>query len=148
MPDFIPNVLAERYATASMRDLWSPEGKVRLERDYWIAVLKGQRDLGIGVPNGVIEAYEKVKDQVNVASIMQRERVTRHDVKARIDEFCELAGHEHLHKGMTSRDLTENVEQLQVFRSLLEVRAKSVAALAGLARRAAEISLLTTDLMA
>jgi len=138
MSDSIPNVLAERYATASMRALWSPEGKVRLERDYWIAVLKGQRDLGIGVPNGVIEAYEKVKDQVNVASIMQRERVTRHDVKARIDEFCELAGHEHLHKGMTSRDLTENVEQLQVFRSLLEVRTKTIAALAGLARRAAE----------
>jgi adenylosuccinate lyase len=66
-----------------------------------------------------------VKDQVNVASIMQRERVTRHDVKARIEEFCELAGHEHIHKGMTSRDLTENVEQLQVFRSLLEIRSKS-----------------------
>ena len=47
---------------------------------------------------------------------MQRERVTRHDVKARIEEFCELAGHEHIHKGMTSRDLTENVEQLQVYR--------------------------------
>ena len=131
MSDSIPNVLAERYATASMRALWSPEGKVRLERDYWIAVLKGQRDLGIGVPDGVIEAYEKVKDQVNVASIMERERVTRHDVKARIEEFCDLAGHEHLHKGMTSRDLTENVEQLQVFRSLLEIRNKSVAALAG-----------------
>jgi adenylosuccinate lyase len=138
MSDSIPNVLAERYATAPMRALWSPEGKVRLERDYWIAVLKGQRDLGIPVPDGVIEAYEKVKDQVNVASIMQRERVTRHDVKARIEEFCELAGHEHLHKGMTSRDLTENVEQLQVFRSLLEIRTKSVAVLAGISRRAAE----------
>ena len=117
MSDSIPNVLAERYATAPMRALWSPEGKVRLERDYWIAVLKGQRDLGIPLPEGVIEAYEKVKDQVNVAAIMQRERITRHDVKARIEEFCDLAGHEHLHKGMTSRDLTENVEQLQVFRS-------------------------------
>jgi len=138
MSDSIPNVLAERYATAPMRALWSPEGKVRLERDYWIAVLKGQRDLGIPVPEGVIEAYEKVKDQVNVAAIMQRERVTRHDVKARIEEFCELAGHEHLHKGMTSRDLTENVEQLQVFRSLLEIRSKSVAVLAGISRRAAE----------
>jgi adenylosuccinate lyase len=42
-----------------MRALWSPEGKVRLERDYWIAVLKGQRDLGIPVPDGVIEAYER-----------------------------------------------------------------------------------------
>jgi hypothetical protein len=43
--------------------------------------------------------------------------VTRHDVKARIEEFNALAGHEHVHKGMTSRDLTENVEQLQVRRS-------------------------------
>jgi adenylosuccinate lyase len=101
-------------------------------------VLKGQRDLGIPVPEGVIEAYEKVKDQVNVAAIMQRERITRHDVKARIEEFCDLAGHEHLHKGMTSRDLTENVEQLQVFRSLIEIRTKSIAVLAGISRRAAE----------
>lgn len=138
MSDSIPNVLAERYATAPMRALWSPEGKVRLERDYWIAVLKGQRDLGIPVPDGVIEAYEKAKDQINVASIMERERVTRHDVKARIEEFCDLAGHEHIHKGMTSRDLTENVEQLQVFRALLEIRRKTVAVLAGIARRAAE----------
>ncbi len=138
MPDSIPNVLAERYATAPMCALWSPEGKVRLERDYWIAVLKGQRDLGIPVPEGVIEAYEKVKNDINVASIMQRERVTRHDVKARIEEFCDLAGHEHIHKGMTSRDLTENVEQLQVFRALLEIRRKTVAVLAGIARRAAE----------
>ncbi len=138
-PDSIPNVLAERYATPAMRALWSGEGKVRLERDYWIAVLKGQRDLGIPVPEGVIEAYEAVKHQVNLTSIMERERVTRHDVKARIEEFCDLARHEHIHKGMTSRDLTENVEQLQVFRALLEVRKKSIAVLAGLARRAQQV---------
>ena len=139
MKDAIANVLAERYATPAMCALWSGEGKVRLERDYWVAVLKAQRDLGIPVPDGVIESYERVKDQVNLASIMERERVTRHDVKARIEEFCDLAGHEHIHKGMTSRDLTENVEQLQVFRALLEVRKKNVAALAGFAKRAGEI---------
>jgi len=138
MTDAISNVLAERYATPAMRALWSGEGKVKLERDYWIAVLKGQRDLGIPVPDGVIESYEMVKDQVNLASIMERERVTRHDVKARIEEFCDLAGYEHIHKGMTSRDLTENVEQLQVFRALLEVRKKSIAALSGFAKRAAQ----------
>lgn len=138
MSDTLPNVLAERYATAPMRAVWSAEGKIRLERDYWIAVLKGQRDLGITVPDGVIEAYEQVKDQVNLDSIMRRERITRHDVKARIEEFCELAGHEHIHKGMTSRDLTENVEQLQVFRSLQEIAKKSVAALGGFANRAGQ----------
>jgi adenylosuccinate lyase len=136
MSDFIPNVLAERYATAPMRAIWSGEGKVKLERELWIAVLKGQRDLGLTVPDGVIESYERVKDQVNLESIMQRERVTRHDVKARIEEFCDLAGHEHIHKGMTSRDLTENVEQLQVFRSLEVIRTKSVAALVRFAKRA------------
>ena len=47
----------------------------------------------------------------------------RHDVKARIEEFNALAGHEHVHKGMTSRDLTENVEQLQIRRSLELVHA-------------------------
>ncbi len=137
--DHIPNVLAERYASSTMRAIWSGEGKVRLERDYWIAVLKGQRDLGIPVPDGVIEAYEKVKDQVNLTSIMQRERITRHDVKARIEEFCDLAGHEHLHKGMTSRDLTENVEQLQVFRALQLIEARSIAALVRFAKRAKEL---------
>lgn len=138
MTDTVPNVLAERYASPAMRAIWSPEGKVRMERDYWIAVMKGQAALGIPLPEGVIEAYETVRDQVDMASIMQRERVTRHDVKARIEEFCDLAGHEHIHKGMTSRDLTENVEQLQVFRALQEVRKKSVAVLARLASRATQ----------
>ena len=136
--DVISNVLAERYATAPMRAIWSGEGKVRLERELWIAVMKAQKDLGIGIPDGVIESYERVKDQVNLESIMQRERVTRHDVKARIEEFCDLAGHEHIHKGMTSRDLTENVEQLQVFRALQLIRDKSVAALVKFAARARE----------
>ena len=64
--------------------------------------------------------------------------MTRHDVKARIEEFCALAGHEHIHKGMTSRDLTENVEQLQVRQSLELLRERAVAALARLARLASE----------
>lgn len=134
----IINVLAERYASGAMKDIWSPEGKVVLEREFWIAVLKAQRDLGLNVPAGVVEAYEGAKDSVDLASIARREEITRHDVKARIEEFCALAGHEHIHKGMTSRDLTENVEQLQVFRALCLVRRKAVACLASLAARAGE----------
>jgi adenylosuccinate lyase len=133
-----PNVLATRYASAEMRELWSAEHKVVLERRLWIAVLRAQRDLGIDVPAGVIEAYEAVADHVDLDSIEARERVTKHDVKARIEEFCALAGHEHIHKGLTSRDLTENVEQLQVAEALRLVRDRMVAALARLGERAAE----------
>jgi adenylosuccinate lyase len=132
----IPDVLAARYASPELVEVWSPEEKVRLERRLWLAVLRGQRDLGVAVPDGVVEDYERVLDDVDLISIAERERVTRHDVKARIEEFSELAGHEHIHKGMTSRDLTENVEQLQIRTSLELVRDRMVAALARLAARA------------
>ncbi|WP_051802924.1 adenylosuccinate lyase [Actinocatenispora sera] len=138
----VPNVLAARYASAELVRLWSPAYKVTLERRLWLAVLKAQRDLGVSVPDGVVEAYEKVLDDVDLDSIAERERVTRHDVKARIEEFSALAGYEQVHKGMTSRDLTENVEQLQVRDSLALVRDRIVAALARLARRAAEYQTL------
>ncbi|HCH64459.1 MAG: adenylosuccinate lyase [Deltaproteobacteria bacterium] len=132
----IPNVLASRYASAEMEHLWSPEHKVVLERRLWLSVLRAQAALGVDVPDGVIEAYERVVEAVDLPSIAARERTTRHDVKARIEEFCALAGHEHIHKGMTSRDLTENVEQLQIQRAVDLVRNRAVAALARLARLA------------
>lgn len=134
----VPNVLAARYASAEVARLWSPEQKVVLERQLWIAVMRAQSELGVQVPDEAIAAYEAVVDRVDLASIDERERVTRHDVKARIEEFSALAGHEHAHKGMTSRDLTENVEQLQVRRSLELIRDRAVAALVALAERAAE----------
>lgn len=90
------------------------------------------------MPSGVIDDYRGVIHSVDLKSIREREIVTRHDVKARIDEFCALAGHEHIHKGLTSRDLTENVEQAMIRRSLEELRSKSVAALNRLAALAVE----------
>ncbi|MBB6480678.1 adenylosuccinate lyase [Spirochaeta isovalerica] len=132
----IENVLAQRYASEKMKEIWSPRGRILLERDLWIAVLKAQKDLGLPIDDDVIPAYEKVRDTVNLQSIKDREKITRHDVKSRIEEFCELAGKEHIHKGMTSRDLTENVEQLQVYKALELTRSKAVAALVKLAEKA------------
>ena len=132
------NVLSNRYASAEMATLWSAEHKIILERQLWIAVMRAQRDLGIDIPEEAIAAYEQVVDRVDLDSIADRERVTRHDVKARIEEFNALAGHEHIHKGMTSRDLTENVEQLQIYRSLELVRGRAVAVLNAIGNRAGE----------
>jgi adenylosuccinate lyase len=134
----IPDVLADRYASRAMVGIWSPRARIVLEREFWIAVMRAQRALGVAVPAEAIEAYERVKGVVDLDSIRARERVTRHDVKARIDEFCALAGHEHIHKGLTSRDLTENVEQVQILRSLRLLREKYAGCLARLAERVAE----------
>jgi adenylosuccinate lyase len=135
-PAPIPNVLAERYASPALKAIWSQHGRVALERDFWIAVMKAQRDLGVPIPADAIKDYEKVKDQIDLAAIAKRERVTLHDVKARIEEFSDLAKRQFIHLGLTSRDLTENVEQLQIFRALKVVHFKTAAALLALARQA------------
>lgn len=136
----VPNVLATRYASEQLRAIWAPEAKVVAERRLWLVVLRAQRDLGVDFggadPGEVIAAYEAVTGQVDLESMASRERVTRHDVKARIEEFNALAGYEHIHKGMTSRDLTENIEQYQVLSSLRLIRDRVVAVLAHLARLA------------
>ena len=133
MESEFPNVLAARYASERMRAIWSPERRVVLERRLWLAVLKAQRELGLNVDSSVVEAYEAVVETVDLESIAAREAVTRHDVKARIDEFCALAGHQQIHLGMTSRDLTENTEQLQIVEALRVIRGDLVAVIARLA---------------
>jgi len=132
----ISNILALRYASQPIQDIWSEQGRIALEREFWIAVLKAQKDLGIDIPSEAIQSYEAVKDQIDLDSIAQREAVSRHDVKAKIEEFCALAGYEHIHKGMTSRDLTDNVEQFQVLRSLRLVQLKYIALIYKLSQRA------------
>jgi adenylosuccinate lyase len=145
----IPDVLATRYASAAMREIWSPEAKIVAERKLWLAVLRAQAELGVDFggddPERVIADYERVVGQVDLASIDARERVTRHDVKARIEEFNALAGHEHVHKGMTSRDLTENIEQRQLLSSLELVRERIVTVLVNLARLAVLVAFDRVD---
>ena len=141
-PMSVPNVLATRYASASMRELWTPENKIIAERRLWLAVLVAQRDLGVDFgaddPETVVAAYAAALEDVDLERIAERELITRHDVKARIEEFNARAGFEHVHKGMTSRDLTENVEQLQILSALKIIRTRTVSALVQLARLAVE----------
>ncbi len=132
------SLLASRYASMSMREIFSPEAKIIAERKLWIAVMRAQSVLGHTISNDVIKEYEKVASHIDLASIQAREKVTRHDVKARIEEFNSLAGHGAIHAGMTSRDLTENIEALQIRNGLNVVHQKIIAVLARLGERAIE----------
>jgi adenylosuccinate lyase len=132
------SVLADRYASAAMREIFAPESKIIAERKLWIAVARAQSQLGHSIPDSVIKDYEKVISKVDLASIDAREKKSRHDVKARIEEFNALAGHEAIHAGMTSRDLTENIEALQIRNGLQIVNDKVIALLARLGDKAAQ----------
>ncbi|MEJ6607022.1 MAG: adenylosuccinate lyase [Candidatus Planktophila sp.] len=130
------SVLADRYASKAMCAIFAPEEKIIAERRLWIAVARAQNKLGHSIPESIIADYEKVIEKVDLAAIDAREKATRHDVKARIEEFNSLAGHEVIHAGMTSRDLTENIEALQIKNGLEMVHNKVVAILAALGEKA------------
>jgi adenylosuccinate lyase len=108
------NVLATRYATSEMVAIFDPVIKIISERKFWIIILKLQQKSGLPITDSDIKAYEQVIDKVDLTSIDKREMKTRHDVKARIEEFNALAGVEKIHIGLTSRDLTENIELIQI----------------------------------
>jgi adenylosuccinate lyase len=122
----IANVLADRYATKEMVVIFNPISKIIAERAFWITILKLQKKAGLPITDSDIAAYEKVIDKVDLASIKKREIAVRHDVKARIEEFNKLAGVEKIHIGMTSRDLTENIELIQIRDGLNLVRKRTL----------------------
>lgn len=137
-----PNTLAERYATQETIDIWSPTNKTRLLRNLWIVDLKIRQRLGLPVRDEVIAAYEKAKDKIDLASIAQREFKLKHDVMANIAEFNALAGYQLIHEGFTSRDETDNTEQLQILQSLKLVQKRAIAFLKFLRGRMQDFTLL------
>lgn len=104
-------------ASYSMRQLWSPHLKFHMERSLWLAVMQAQLDLGVkAVTPEAVAAYRQAitdSDGIDMESIRQRELVTHHDVKARLEEFNALAGYQVAHLGMTGRDLDDNIELAQ-----------------------------------
>ena len=132
------NVLASRYASPEMAANFSDEAKVFMERGLWIEIMRQQSALGLDIPERAIEDYEEVQAEINLESIREREKKSRHDVNSRIEEFNDLAGHQFIQWGMTSRDLTENAEQYQILRGLDIINVRVVATLGRFAARAAE----------
>jgi len=121
-----PNVLATRYATKEMVAIFDPINKIIAERKFWITILRLQKKAGLPITDSDIASYEKVINNVDLASIEKREKQSRHDVKARIEEFNDLAKCEKIHIGMTSRDLTENIELIAIRDGLNIIRRRTL----------------------
>jgi len=125
-PAVITNVLANRYATKEMVAIFNPVNKIIAERKFWITVLRLQKAGGLSITDSDITSYEQVIEKVDLVAIEKRERANRHDVKARIEEFNSLAGLEKIHIGLTSRDLTENIELIAIRDGLNLVRRRTL----------------------
>ena len=124
------NVLSQRYATKEINDIFSQEGTILAYRELWIAVMKAQRKFGVNISLEDIKKFENAKTKIDLEQIKAIEKKTKHDVKANIESFVKSANaNEHIHKGMTSRDLTDNVEQMQILKASKIILGKSISIL-------------------
>lgn len=114
-----PDALGE-LAHPEVAELWSPLHNVKLERRLWVTVMWHQRKLGLDIPLDAIRRSLRniAPGPGTLERIDARERITRHDVKARLEIFCEDAGHEYHHLGMTSADVVDNIAQVKMLESM------------------------------
>jgi adenylosuccinate lyase len=138
----VRNAYADRYASPEMRALFSDEAKIVFERQLWITIMEEQAKAGVNIPQEAIQDYIDVHSIVDLDSIRRREEVNNHDLKSRIEEFNDLAGHQYIHEGMTSRDATDNVEQYQIRCAIEIIRFRALSTLGKFAIRAAEYELM------
>ncbi|MFC2137929.1 adenylosuccinate lyase [Bacteroidota bacterium] len=133
------NILSQRYATKEVNEIFSQRGTVLAYRELWIAVMKAQRELGVEISCEDIKKFEDARDDIDLEDIREIEKKTKHDIKANIESFVKAASApEHIHKGMTSRDLTDNVEQMQILKASKIIFGKYVSILRHLLDKAKE----------
>ncbi len=126
-----------------MKSIFDSHNRVVVEREFWITVLEAQIEAGLAVDSAVVEDYRTHIGSVDLDSIREREMCLKHDIPARLQEFNDLAGHQELHKAMTSRDLTENVELILIRQALELVDQRAVSLVARLVEKMVEHESLT-----
>ncbi|MEZ5964342.1 MAG: adenylosuccinate lyase [Planctomycetota bacterium] len=114
--------LLQRYASAEMSALFSPQSRHGTWRLLWIALAEAQRALGLDIAPAQIDAMRAVQTRFDWARLAELEAEVRHDVMAHVLHFGELAPSAKpiIHLGATSCFVTDNGD-LVLFRRALEL---------------------------
>ncbi|HET6446374.1 MAG TPA: adenylosuccinate lyase [candidate division Zixibacteria bacterium] len=135
-----------RYGSPPMRQIWSEVHKRKLMRRVWIALATAQNNAGLVTKEQLADLVSH-QDDVDVDRAREIEAVTRHDVVAEIRTYAEQCqvGGGIIHWGVTSADITDNVDILRMREAarLLTSRLEMLlTALADLIERTAELPVI------
>jgi adenylosuccinate lyase len=127
--------LGERYASAAMLELWSPQMRYGLWRRLWVTLAEKQRELGVAIPDDAIAQMRAHVDDIDFDKVAAYERRFRHDVMAHVHAFADVApaARPYIHLGATSAYVTDNADLIILRRALELLRAKIVEILRSLA---------------
>lgn len=119
-----------RYASSEMSYLFSAEYKIIIYRKLWVALAKGQHQLGLPINKSQILELEKAIRKIDFAKVREYEKKFRHDIMAHIHAYGDLCPKAKpiLHLGATSTYVTDNGDLIQIkealqllFRKLIHV---------------------------
>ncbi len=140
--------LSSRYASGEMQAIFSPDKKFSTWRRLWVALARGEMELGLPITQEQIDEMEAHVEPsfIDYDLAAQKERELRHDVMAHIHTFgaqCPKAM-PIIHLGATSCYVGDNTDVILMREALLLVRKRLVRVLSKLARFADQYKALPT----
>ncbi len=127
-----------RYSLPDMRRLWSDERKYAIWLEIEILACEAMAELGL-IPTGDAQVIRQ-KARIDVAKILEIEKVTNHDVIAFLENVAASIGPEArwIHQGLTSSDILDTTLAVQMKAACALLDAKLARLLEVVARRALE----------
>ncbi|HON10914.1 MAG TPA: adenylosuccinate lyase [Chitinispirillaceae bacterium] len=116
------NPLLERYASADMSFIFSPQNKFSTWRKLWVALAEAEKELGLSITDEQIEEMRNHIDNIDFELARNFESKTRHDVMAHVYTYgtCCPNAKPIIHLGATSAFVGDNTDLIQM-RSALKL---------------------------
>ena len=118
------SAFSERYPSAEMKYLFSPEKKFRTWRKLWIALAESEQELGLDITDEQIAELKEHANDVNYDVAEEREKVVRHDVMSHVYAYgmqCPKAKGI-IHLGATSCYVGDNTDVIVMTEALQLIR--------------------------
>ena len=114
--DAFVHPLTERYASAEMSAIFSPQYKFETWRRLWLWLAEEERRLGLPIPDEALAQMRAHLSDIDFAAAAAEEEKSRHDVMAHVRVFGSAAPAARgiIHWGATSAYVTDNTDLLQM----------------------------------
>ncbi len=126
--------LSSRYASDEMQYIFSPDKKFSTWRRLWVALARGEMELGLPITQAQIDEMEAHLTDINYESAARWEKELRHDVMAHIHAWGEQCPQAMpiLHLGATSCYVGDNTDVILMREGLELIRDELVRVIAPL----------------
>lgn len=146
MKNIYNSPLNTRYASKEMSYLFSEEFKFKTWRKLWVALAKGEKQLGLDITAEQIDQLEANVDNINYEVAEAREKIVRHDVMSHVYAYglqCPKAKGI-IHLGATSCYVGDNTDLIIMRKALLMLKKKLINVISSLSKFAIKYKSLPT----